>query len=583
VALVAATLVLAGCAQVPRGGPVVEVKERTEPLTGQAQYSHPKGPQPGDTRHDIVTGFLVAMTATPLEISTAREFLSTQAQQQWKPQRVVTYRDHTQPHGTDHVAVRLRGADQVGEDGQWEGLLSPAARRVTFPLTREDGQWRISQVPDALIVPRTFYDQQYQEAEIYFFDPSGRILVPEPVHVPQGSLASALVRALVRGPSRSLTGVVHSFLPPALSAEPVPVSNDGVADVTLTLNGQAPGPMSRSTTELVLDQLSWTLRQDASITGFRLSIAGHQVTDPTGTTGSTIFRFDTDETDSHDPAVSKASSQYYALRSGRLVSGQLTHPTSVDGPFGEQRVGIGAFAISLNGEEAAGVTSEGLLVGQVSQPGPAVRVVSGSDLLRPAWDFSHRLWEIQDSSRGGIVSYVRRGRDHVVRVPGITGHDVTRFLVSRDGSRLVAVLHGPSTDRIMVSRIRYDADDRPQRGTPARRIPWESSGAVRIRDIGWSSPTTLEVLDQLSARQSETRILNVDGSTEADEAPTTTIPGPAVGLVTSPVGGPQTPYAVLARTRSARRSLYDLAQVDTTPPSVASISIPALRHITYAG
>ena len=79
-------------------------------------------------------------------------------------------------------------------------------------MVRENNEWRISQAPNALVIPRTFYDQQYQEAEIYFFDPSGRILVPEPVHVPQGiqvaQLASSLVRALVRGPGRSSTGVV---------------------------------------------------------------------------------------------------------------------------------------------------------------------------------------------------------------------------------------------------------------------------------------------------------------------------------------------------------------------------------------
>ena len=55
----------------------------------------------------------------------------------------------------------------------------------------------------------TFYEQPFQDASLYFFDPTGRILVPEPVHVPQGQqLTTALVHGLLLGPRPSLAGVV---------------------------------------------------------------------------------------------------------------------------------------------------------------------------------------------------------------------------------------------------------------------------------------------------------------------------------------------------------------------------------------
>jgi Lipoprotein LpqB beta-propeller domain/Sporulation and spore germination len=573
-AVAALACLVAGCAQVPHDGPVVDVQEQPQLAAPAGQYYRPKGPQPGDSAADVVTGFLVAMTATPLETRTAREFLTTAAQQRWKPQRLVTYRNRTQDPGPGHVAVRLEGADQVGSRGQWMGSVGGDAARVDFPVARENGEWRITSAPDALIVPRTFYDEEYQEAEVYFFDPSGRILVPEPVHVPEGSqLATGLVRSLVRGPGPSLRRVAHSYLPLGLSpVVSVPVSDSGVADVTL--KGPDPGPLTRKTTQLILAQLSWTLRQDPTITGFRLSVSGRQVADQTG---AQFFRIRRDATDPHDPAVSLASSQFYALRAGRLVSGQLERPTPVDGPFGDQDLGLGEFSVSLNGDEAAGVAARRLLVGPVAGPAPATEVLTGDGLLRPAWDFAHRLWEIRSDASGAAVFWMRKGQVHTVRMPGITGASVHRFLVSRDGSRLVAVLRGKTRDRIVVSRIQYDADDRPVRGTRARPVPWVSTGAPRIRDIGWSTPTTLEVLDQFSQRQSEARILNVDGSTAADEAPTTTIPGRAIALATSPAGGTQ-PYAVLRN-----HSLYDLAQVDATPPSVGAVPTPGLWHVTYAG
>jgi hypothetical protein len=576
--LLVLAVLLASCAQVPRHGPVVEARIGRAPVPVEGEYNNPKGPQPGESQGDVVTGFFVAMTATPLNPRTAQKFLSKQAQIQWQPKRVVTYNDHTPAltHGSHHVVVRLRGADQVGSRGQWRGSLPAGQRLLDFRMVREDNQWRIAHVPNALIVPRTFFDQQYdQNAEIYFFDPTGRILVPEPVHVPAGSqLASSLVSALVRGPGRGLAGVARSFLPLGLSlVVSVPVPADGVADVTL--KGPDPGPLSSRATRLIVAELSWTLRQDASITtGFRLNIAGHQIVDATG---GQLFRFGTETNDPLDPAVSKASGQFYALRKGLLVSGQLSNPTPVGGPFGKEDLGIGAFAVSLDGEQVAGVTRTRLLVGSVARPSQATQVLAGPGLLRPAWDFAGRLWEVQNRVTGARVSYIQKGRVHRVHVPGVTGEEVRRFLVSRDGSRLVAVVRGTSADRIMVSRLRYDSDDVAHHGTPARRIPWVSSGTTRVRDIGWTSPTTLEVLDQISPTQAEARILNVDGSVTADESTPTSIPERTLGLATSPVGT-QTPYVVL------RNAIYDLAQEDATrtfsPPTV---NTPRLRYITYAG
>jgi Lipoprotein LpqB beta-propeller domain/Sporulation and spore germination len=571
--LVTAAL-LASCAQVPTKGPVVEAGDRGQVVQTQLQYSNPKGPQPGQSPTDVVNGFLVAMTATPLTVRTAQKFLSKQARTQWRPQRVISYIDHSPARGTHDVVVRLSGADQVGADGRWKGSVPAAERRLQFPMVREDNQWRIDAVPDALIVPRTFYDQQYtDDTQIYFFDPTARILVPEPVHIPQGSLVSSLVRALVRGPSPSLSGVARTFVPPGLAVNAVPVSKDGVALVTL--RGRDPGPLSSKVSSLVIAQLGWTLRQDPAIRSFRVSIAGHPLTD---TAGAQAFRVPNDlpgeQSASHryDPAVNSASVLFYALRRGLLVSGSIDRPSSVNGPFGNARQGIGPFAVRLDGNQVAGVTSDALVTGPVVGPEGPNKVLSGGGLLRPAWDFAGRLWDIQNVSGKAGVVYLDSGRRHEVRIPGITGEDVRRFLVSRDGSRLVAVLRGRSSDRIVVSRLRYDGAKAV--GSRARPIPWLSSGTTLVRDIGWTSPTTIAVLDQLSRSQAEVRILNVDGSMPPDQAPPTLVNGRVSGLVSSPN---QAPYAVQAD------GITDISRDSAQALPNPQIPTQRLRHLTYAG
>jgi Lipoprotein LpqB beta-propeller domain/Sporulation and spore germination len=568
---VATSAGVTSCVRVPDNGPVVEANTRVQVEDAQAPFSRPRPPQPGARPNDIVSGFLEAMVATPLQTNGAAEYLTTQGRSVWHPDQVLSYT--TEQVGTprrDTVQVRLSGTERIGSRGQWLGRVPPGAARLTFPMEREDGEWRIARAPDALILPQSFYDQNFQDAALYFFDPSGRILVPEPVHVPEGSqLASSLVRALLRGPQPSLdNGVTRTFIPPGLEVGlSVPVDRKVAA---VNLNGADPGTLSRRSVRRMLAQLAWTLRQDPSISSFTLTIAGHPVTDASGVSH---FPVTSAEADRYDPAGGRATGQSYALRHGRLVSGLLGRPSPVNGPFGYTAQGVGPFAVNLSSTTVAGVTPDALLLGSFLGEGEPATLLTGSGLLRPAWDFANRLWEIQDRPRGALVMYAAHGNVHRVYVPGISGRHVTRFLMSRDGSRIVAVLRGATADHIVTSRIRYDADGRATRGTRALPIRWDSSGTTRIRDLGWTTPTTIAVLDQLSPAHAEVRILNVDGSMAPNETSPTSINGRVVGLVTSPVAA-QTPYAVVKSS-----GLVDIS------PAVPTRTLPigGLRHLTYAG
>ena len=84
-ALVAVTsaavmLAAAGCVQVPESGPVVGTGSEGTADEPPGVFIDPKPPSAGDNPADIVTGFLDAMTATPIQTNAAKQFLTADAQ-----------------------------------------------------------------------------------------------------------------------------------------------------------------------------------------------------------------------------------------------------------------------------------------------------------------------------------------------------------------------------------------------------------------------------------------------------------------------------------------------------------------------
>jgi hypothetical protein len=570
VLLAAALLPLAGCVRMPDSGPVVETGSDAGLDDQPGIYIDPKPPQPGALPADVVSGFLDAMTATPIQTSSAQEFLTREAQAAWDPEgRTITYDEATQPRGTTLVRVRLRGAEHLDVRGSYRGALPSDRRVLELPMEREDGEWRIARAPNALIVPESWFEQTFRQVSVYFFDPTARILVPEPVFVPLGEQsATAMVASLLRGPGRRLSGVSRTFIPPGLEfGVSVPVNEEGVAQ--LDLEGNV-GQLSAQASELVVAQLAWTLQQDPEIEALRLTIGGQQVALPGGRT-----LIDVDDGAVYDPTGLQSSPLLFGLRDGLLVSGPPEALTAVDGPMGTTPQGVRSVAVDLDATRVAAVSTAGdrVLTSAVRGAGERVeQVASGAaDLLPPAWDFADRLWMVDSAAAGATVSYLSSRGPRELRVPGITGRRVSRFLVSRDGSRLVAVLPRPQGDLIYVSRIRRDANGRITGATPADRIAWEGESGLRITDIAWSSPTSLAVLHRVARELFQVRALTVDGAPAGADDLLTTLPGQGRGLVGSPVPT-ESLYVVTAST------LYD-PRGRTPSPRLD----PAVTYLAYVG
>jgi hypothetical protein len=535
-------LLLAACVSLPESGSV-----RTRPEEGQAEPGdaifdfNPSGPRPGASPTTIVEDFLVAMEASPQSTAVAEQFLTADARNDWFPERstlIYGSRVLTERRGT--VVTELDETARLDDRGTWLGPTG-GDRGVTYrlELERERGQWRITNPPDALVVPRSHFESRFQQYFVYYFDPTADVLVPQPVYLPRGEVApTLLVRTLLRGPGRDLRGVVRTFIPHGTELEiSVPVSPTGTAEVPLTdefltLRGDA--------LQMALAQVAWTLRQVPGIASMRVTVRDSPLEIPGSGAPPRVTGWA-----EYDPSIHWASHELFGLRNGSVVTLSPHGDRGVGGRFGAAEYSLREIAVDLPAEHVAGVTEKGTSVvvaprSRDPENAPSSKATTvvhhgGTDLLRPAWDVHGRLWLVDRTRRGARLLVRRADSMSEVEAPGLTGQDVTAFAVSRDGTRLVAVVSGRTRDRLVLARVRQEESGAVQGLTAARALPLGSPGLEEIRDVAWRTPASLAVLTGPTRDTSQVLVALVDGSSDLTGAEPADVFGRrAVRLVASP-------------------------------------------------
>lgn len=530
-ALLVATLG-AGCVNLPESGRVHSVADEPAAVLPEGIPFLPPGPSRGEGPRDIARGFLDAMMASPLQLSTAREYLSIDGAKKWRPQRrVITYTSATLGSVADTAEVDLGGAQWIDARGRWRGELPARHRVVHLPVGVEDGEWRIDAAPDAMLVPETWFAEHFQQVSLNFLDPTTRIMVPEPVFVPRGEqMATALVRGLINGPPDPAESGLISLLHGAHLIGGAVTIEAGVA--TVALDGDINATTSQGR-QLLASQLAWTLRQVPIISSIRVRVGGSPLALAGGTT-----EFPVGIGADFDPRSAHASEDLFGLREGQLVSVVGDKPIATTGPLGSGSK-LRDISVSLAGDTAAGVSASGqeLVVAPVDdEAGSAVMtpVRGAEDLAHPAWDAQGRLWVLDRRRTGAVVSVLVDNRLTPVDVPGVSGESVVDLLVSRDGTRLVAAVRRVGGDEVTISRLDWHTGrvrvSRPQ--TIARL----DTGRTPIRDLVWRSPTEVLVLSGLSTTVSEVRTIATDGSPAEvrGAAPPELVRGEIRRLVASP-------------------------------------------------
>lgn len=421
----AACLALAGCTSLPTSSAPAPFDVSAKDGSG-IQFSA-EGPSADADAATLVNDFLLACAAGPQDdYATARLFLSAASARSWQPEtEILVYDTDTAPSVTAgsetatqvDVTVAVLGVASVDASGVLTRVAASTVSR-TFTLVREEGQWRINNPENMVLMSRASFTASFSLANLYFPTAEGGDLVADPRWYPSRRLASHLLAGLVEGPRQSLAPVTANAIPPGTT---VPSQGLDVADgvARVELNAVMPSSESARTTlawELVrtLTQVADVLRVNASLSGDVLDMQAIPVP-PTysldtlvgagpggiGLVSSSSVTELTAVTDASNPTVSPVDSSLiawsgtdgvYAQRGGTTVAflpGHAPLGPSVDrfgwvwGPATASSVSVGggvdgAFSVSVESESAGQIRAV-----RISPDGTRALVLRGSDAT--AW------------------------------------------------------------------------------------------------------------------------------------------------------------------------------------------------------
>jgi len=538
--LVLSGVSLVGCSTLPQSGAIHRRAADRPDRPQDAPYFNPPGPAKDGSPSAMVSGFLVAMQANPLTTSVARRFLSERARGTWKPNRgTIVYGAFSVSPTSTGSHVRLSDTSRLDSRGGWLGDSPGRSETLDIRLVSEGGQWRIDNPPNALVVPTSFFDRSFARFTLYFYDQTGRALLPDPVFIPRGDqTATNLVRGLLVGPGPGLDEISRSALPSRTDLDlSVVVTESGVAEVPLSRE-----VLQASANELsrAVDQLAWTLRAVPGIERVRITVGGAPVPLPGG-------RIDAPVTSGPElDAGGTGEAELWGLRGGRIVdiSSTPSDSTPVDGSLGRTGYSMRSFAASELPRRVAAVSGNGTTVFVSAADGgspssPVLRpVVGATDVLRPSYDMFGDLWLVDRTRKGARVLVVSRAGARELKIPGVTGAAVSAFSVARDGSRLAVAYAGNRARPVRVIDIlRTDEGIVSGAGRSQAFSAGVGDGAP-IVDIGWRDPATLAILSRPTGETSQVGFISADGSpTATDLISPSLFRGTAQAMVVAPDAG----------------------------------------------
>ncbi|MHA6792921.1 LpqB family beta-propeller domain-containing protein [Pseudonocardia bannensis] len=498
---------LAGCASVPQSSSVQVLRKVTD---GEAPVL-PPGPVDGSNPLDLVRGFVYASGSSADRHGAARRFLSAEATG-WDDASGLTVLDEqfdtvyppapTEP-AADTTTVRIRG-NRVGTltpAGAFQPDEAPVEVDVT--VVRRDGQWRISRLPDGVLVRLSDFRSNYRTVKTYFVDPIRRTTVTDLRYlptVPARAQASRTVELLLAGPSSALAGAAVSQLPPAARLRSnVAQSPDGAVIVDLTQVGD----LDEQARRLLAAQIVLSL-SEVNVGAVRVLIDG-----------APLLPERTDLT-RDDVAGLAAEVQPRADVPGLLVAGgrvrQLTGAdpgAPVPGPAGNGAFDVMSAATTADGQRLAVISREPgrqrLLIGTPEGALQGVELGAGS-MTRPSWTpTGAEVWTVLD---GAVVARVLVDTGGATRTGQVNSAELAALgpiqdlRLSRDGLRVAAVVGG----RLVTAAVARTGDG---------EVAIRNVRRLRVADLGevvavdWRAAESVLVVSKRTDRP--VSLVSVDG------------------------------------------------------------------------
>ena len=449
------SLTLSACGAMPRSGPVHKVVEPTEQSQQSAMAYNPQAPRPGASAQEVVEGFLAAGVGAQDDYSVARQYLTPQLATTWKPDARVLIHS-----GEPTTVPRLNEGEfrttiEVGAVLDAEGVRTAQPRGSTrvldFALTSVDGQWRISQAPDGVIIPDTDFAQIFSPVDLYFYSANdSTTVVPDPRWFAKRPTAStAAVRALLSGPASNLEDAVSSALPQSatLSKSSVPVSG-GTAAVDLSMSGFDPADVEQA--RRMDQQLRATLQSVPSVEDVDLTVNDAPV-DTSGREGADPTRSVT--VPNRQVGVSDNQLAFYQGGQTELVPGlSLPDGAKVTKPGMDTEASTFGFVDAASGAMYT-----------VSSGEQAQRRWTGTALTRPSFDRQGWVWGSDRSGTVHAAPAAAEGSGRTVGADWLKDQHVASLRISREGNRALVVTTDESAQRstLWISGVVRDDSGRP--------------------------------------------------------------------------------------------------------------------------
>lgn len=513
-AIVSAALLLTACAGLPTTGDV---------KTGQALGTSPEdqeflplasGPVEGAGPAAIVEGFMEAAITTADNWSTARKFLTPELAAKWRPTTGVsidvsaalrsfnsTTPDDEDAKDGDSADVRVTFDQVASVDATGAYSQAFSASNSAFVVTFTEGQWRISEAPDGVVIDEALFSRVYDDYALQYFDQTWERLVPDVRWFPRrATVATTIAQSLIGGaPSPWLDPAVQSAFPPGvqLARDAVPIDSEQVADVALN---RAAATLDSATLARMRTQLQSTLEAaGVQVSQVRFTVDGRALE-------AGVVKLIDDRVDGGSLVLKDGEF-------GSIVGGEITPIPGVT----EEILGIAepiiAIDVSADDSRAAVQLANGHVY--IAGDGRFDELDGRSALVRPSMDPYDYTWSVPSSSPSALQAIATNATPYPITAAWPGASEVSQIRVAADGARIAAVVVIGGERWIVASSIIRDESGVPTGLGPTEPIALLAGPA---QGLVWLGADRIGVLVDLDDRMVLTQIVGGTGATES--APT---------------------------------------------------------------
>ncbi len=513
--VIAATVViLSACTGLPTSGDAQPGKPLGASPEVQDFLPLASGPVDGAGPAAIVEGFMEAAITPADNWNTARSFLTPELASTWRPNTGVSIDvssatrsfssnvdedDDADEGDTADVRVTFDQVASVDATGAYSEAFGASNSAFVVELT--DGQWRIAEAPDGVVIDESRFSRVYDDYALQYFDQTWERLVPDVRWFPRrATVATTIAQSLIGGaPSPWLEPAVQSAFPQEvqLARDSVPIDPDQIADVALNRAalGLDPTTLARMRTQLQATLTAGGVQIDQ----VRFTVDGRAL-----------------EAGVVEVATDKADPGSLVLKDGTfgmLVGGEITPIPGVSDQIVNAGQPVTAVDVSVDSSHAAVQLIDGHV--WLAGEGGFNELDDRPSLVRPSMDPYDYTWSVPSNAPAALQVIGSDVAPQSIAGAWPDASSISAIRVSADGARVAAAVVIGGERWIVVSSVIRDEAGLPIELGPTEPLAQLDGGAI---GLVWLGADRLGLLTDPADRMVVTQVVGGPGASEV--APT---------------------------------------------------------------